>query len=210
MASSALTDAAAASAGLVLFAWCAHQRVPWAFAAAAGLLVTGVAIGRSLRRAASPSNLLGLDYRSGRTWLYALAGAGLGAAGGALHRNALGLTPFADAVRPFVIVACLIGAMEELVYRGWLFGRLLAWGRPAAVIGAAIAHAAYKMALFAWVPAVPGVDLPSLALWTMAAGLVLGATRAITGSVVPAVAAHIAFDFVVYGAAGEAPWWVWR
>jgi len=39
---------------------------------------------------------------------------------------------------------------------------------------------------------------------------VLGATRAITGSVVPAVVAHIAFDFVVYGAVGESPWWVWR
>src|SRR6185295_18817078 len=101
-------------------------------------------------------------------------------------------------------------ATEELIYRGWLFGRLQRFGAPAALIGAALAHAGYKTALFAWpLVASPAVDFASVAMLTTAGGVVLGALRASSRSLWPAIAAHAAFDFVVYGAVSHAPWWVW-
>jgi membrane protease YdiL (CAAX protease family) len=123
----------------------------------------------------------------------------------------LDLAPQATAgVTAFVIVACLIGATEELIFRGWLLGKARAFGWPAAVVIAAVAHTAYKTALFVW-PAVPvAVDLAGVACWTLAGGVVLGLLRACSGSLLPPLMAHAAFDFVVYRNVVHAPWWVWE
>jgi len=72
-----------------------------------------------------------------------------------------------------------------------------------------VAHAAYKTALFVWPPAPVAVDLVAILALTFIGGLVLGLLREASNSVLPPVAAHVAFDFVVYGALDQAPWWVW-
>ena len=109
----------------------------------------------------------------------------------------------------FVIVACLIGATEELIFRGWLLGKARTFGWPTAVVIAAVAHTAYKTALFAW-PAIPdAVDLAGISQLTVAGGIVLGLLRAFSGSVLPSLVAHAVFDFVVYRHVAHAPWWVW-
>jgi membrane protease YdiL (CAAX protease family) len=220
---------AAAAGGMVLFALCAHQGGAWAAIAAGGLIVTAVAIsgagqraegkgqregqrakGRGQRFGASPLEGFGLGHFSIATLGFTLAGAGIGAGAGLWHRYGLGLPLLPSvSVQPFVIVACLVGAAEELLYRGWLLGQARRFGWPAAIVIAAVAHAAYKTALFAWPPAPMLIDLWWLLLVTTAGGLVLGALRAFSGSVVPAIVAHVAFDFVVYRAVSDAPWWVW-
>jgi len=208
----------AASAGMMLFALFAHQRMPWSIAAAGGLMLAGTAMatagpraeGNGQRTRASPLVGLGLGRASTVTLLFALAGAGIGGAAGFWHRHGLDLpVQPPNGVQPFVIVACLIGAGEELVYRGWLMGQARRFGWPAAIVIAAIAHAGYKTALFAWPAAPVAVDLWEMLWLTTAGGLVLGVLRAWSGSVWPAVAAHVAFDFVVYRALSVAPWWVW-
>lgn len=210
---------AALPPGMVLFALCWHHGMPWSALAAAGLAMAGTAIaweghkaeGEEQTFGASPLQLVGLDHFSPTTLVFTLAGAGVGIAFGLLQRRALGmaLQP-AVGVQAFVIVACLIGATEELVYRGWLLGQAREFGWPAAIVIAAIAHAAYKTALFAW-PAAPGaVDLPHMMLLTTIGGLVAGLFRMWSGSLVPAIVAHMAFDFVVYRGVAEAPWWVWN
>ena len=204
------TGIAAASVGLVLFALCSHQGMPWLAVAAAALLMTAAVIGWLPFGDASTAGVLGLDSVSVKIALFSLVGVGIGTGGGLWHRSALGiaLQPVAG-VEAFVIVACLIGATEELVFRGWILGKARAFGWPAAVIIAAVAHAAYKTALFAW-PAVPvAVDLAGIARWTVAGGMVLGLLRAFSGSVVPSLVAHAVFDFVVYRCVAHAPWWVW-
>lgn len=201
---------AAAAAGMVIFAWCSHQAWPWAAASAGGLVLTAVAIARTPFAAVNPSAMLGLGRLTPKAVAFSAVGVALGIGAGLTHRNALGL-PLqpTSGVEWFVIAACLIGATEELLYRGWLLGRALTYGWPAAIVVAAAAHAAYKTALFAW-PAVPApIDLASLAVVTLLGGLVLGALRVLSGSLVPAVLAHVAFDFVVYRAVAHAPWWVW-
>lgn len=199
-----------ASAGMVIFAWCVHHGLPWTVVGAGGLLLSASAIGWSRFGGDSPAGVLGLEGFPPRVAVFSVVGCVVGAGGGFLHRSTLSmpLQP-AEGVEAFVAVACLIGATEELIYRGWLFGRVRALGWPAAVVIAAVAHGAYKTALFAW-PAVPvAVDLGGIALWTVAGGIVLGLLRVCSGSVVPAIVAHAAFDFVVYRAVAHAPWWVW-
>jgi membrane protease YdiL (CAAX protease family) len=201
---------AVASVGMTLFALCAHQGLPWLAVAAGGLLATAVAIGWSADDACLAA-VLGLDRWSVKIAVFTLVGVGIGVGGGLWHRSQLDLAPQATAgVAAFVIVACLIGATEELIFRGWLLGKARAFGWPAAVVIAAVAHTAYKTALFVW-PAVPvAVDLAGVARWTLAGGVVLGLLRASSGSLLPPLMAHAAFDFVVYRNLVHAPWWVWE
>lgn len=202
---------AAASVGMIVFALFWHHGLPWNAIGFTGLVLTAGAIaGHEQRTRTRPADLFGLDRCSIKTVAYAFLGAGLGAWAGLWHRSGLGLPLQPPAgVQPFVIVACLIGAAEELLYRGWLFGHARRFGWPAAVAIAALAHAAYKTALFAWPPMPIAVNLPDMMLWTTCGGIVLGLLRTSSGSIVPAIVAHAAFDFVVYRGMGSAPWWVW-
>jgi len=199
-----------AACGLVLLGLVSHRGLQWAALGAGALLVSAVAIARSLRRAARPLESLGLRPVTARTASWSVLGTLVGAGAAMLHRQAMGISIWpAAGVGAFALVACLIGATEELVYRGWLQGAVRPFGWPAAVACSALAHTAYKTALFAWVPESGSADLAAIALWTFVGGVVLGLLREISGSLLPAILAHAAFDFVVYGAMNHAPWWVW-
>jgi membrane protease YdiL (CAAX protease family) len=200
----------AVAAGMVAFALFSHRGLPWILVGTTGLLIAAASLERSLRRAPRVAALLGLDGFSGETVLFAIVGCALGAGAGLLHRRGLELPLLpAGGLEVFAAVACLIGATEELLYRGWLQGRLRALGWPVAVVVAAAAHAAYKSALFAWPPGPAEIDCAVIAGWTFVGGVVLGLLRQFSGSVVPSMVAHAAFDLLVYGAVAHAPWWVW-
>jgi len=207
-------EAVAASAGMVLFALTVHSGLPWTLLSVAGLVVAAAAIGLSLAGAPSACTLLGIARPSANASAKALLmiAAGLLAGGGlaVVYRLYVGLAAAAaGGIEAFVLLACLIGAAEEVVYRGYVQGRLSGLGWPAAVVLAAVAHAAYKTALFA-LPATPyEVNYLFLAAWTLLGGIAFGMLRQFSGSLAPPVAAHAAFDLVVYGAMAEAPWWVW-
>jgi membrane protease YdiL (CAAX protease family) len=210
MADRALNGIGALSAGMVLFALYSHQGFPSALIGAAGIAAAGAAIAWSGFGGGRPVAALGLERISFRTGAVCALGGALGLIMGLLHRWSLGLPALSQSVELFVVVACVIGMTEELIYRGWLFGRAKDYGLPTAVAVAALAHGMYKTALFVW-PGVPAaVSLPTMLVGTIVGGLMLGVLRAATGSVVPAMIAHATFDFVVYQAVAEAPWWVWR
>ena len=206
----AAIEISSVTVGMVVFALCSHRGGWWALASAAGLLASGATIGRSLGRAAAPRAMLGLARWSRALTLYVVAALAIGVTLGVADRYSLGLPLWpAGGLERFVIVACLIGATEELVYRGWLLGRAGVFGTAGAILAAAGTHALYKTALFAWPVGAPAVNLTSLALLTFAGGIVFGALRVSSASVVPSMIAHAAFDFMVYGAVAQAPWWVW-
>jgi membrane protease YdiL (CAAX protease family) len=127
------------------------------------------------------------------------------------YRTHLGTGILPLGLKPFAGVALLIGAAEELVYRGYAQGRLRAVGPVAAVLVAAGLHTAYKGALFAFPPA-PELrfDLVTVTAFTFAAGALFGVARERAGSVWPSLVAHAAFDLLVCGDAARAPWWVWH
>lgn len=204
------TETLAASVGMVVFAALSHRGLPWIVFGVGGLLAAAAAIEQSFRSADSPASLLGLCGPSRRALLFTAAGCAVGAGLGLLYRTRMGMRPLpVGGLTMFVALACVVGATEELVYRGWMQGRLRVFGWPAAVMGAAVAHAAYKTALFVWPPELMNLPLVVLATWTAAGGIVFGLLREFSGSVVPPMLAHAVFDFLVYGAVARAPWWVW-
>lgn len=120
-----------------------------------------------------------------------------------------GLTALPSRVGAFVVIAVLIGFVEEVVFRGFGQGGAQEWSRAGAILLASVSHAGYKALLFIF----PSQHLNSSPLelfgYTFLAGLALGYTRQKTGSLWPAVFAHCFFDFWVYMEQSSAPWWVW-
>ncbi|HSH08931.1 MAG TPA: CPBP family intramembrane glutamic endopeptidase [Oceanipulchritudo sp.] len=137
-------------------------------------------------------------------WLLALAVLGVGLA--LRLRWYEGYPVFPTKVSPFLVMAALIGLTEELVFRGYFYGRWMAWsGWGVAVVMAAVLHTAYKVALLASSGTANLVFLGSV---TLIAGLVLGLGRKVSGSIWPCVVFHVAFDICVYGDR-PTPWWIW-
>jgi membrane protease YdiL (CAAX protease family) len=120
-----------------------------------------------------------------------------------------GLPAIPSKIGGFVIVAVLIGFVEEVVFRGFVQGGAQQWNQTGAIVLASLSHAGYKALLFVF----PLQHLNNSALelfgYTFLAGLVLGYSRHITGSLWPAILAHCFFDFWLYMEQSSAPWWVW-
>jgi len=140
------------------------------------------------------------------SWKWLLAGAALGVGLALRLRWYEGYPIFPTTVQPFLIMAALIGLTEELVFRGYFYGRSMAWsGWGAAIFLSTILHTVYKVALLA------SSGMPNLVFLgtvTFIAGLFLGLGRKTSGSIWPCVVLHVAFDMWIYGDE-SAPWWVW-
>jgi membrane protease YdiL (CAAX protease family) len=174
-----------------------------------GLILAAAAIQQSLDNVVSWLELFGLLLGSRRFAFLALLGGLLGLLLGSLCRWEFEAALLPQKLGTFALVAPVIGAAEEIIYRGYVQGRLSQWGMTTAAGGAALAHTCYKCALFALPPRAAETDFLLLAGWTFLAGLLAGALRELAGSVGPSIAAHSVFDVVVYGELSEAPWWVW-
>ena len=119
-----------------------------------------------------------------------------------LHMQPAGLGRFA-------LIGALIGATEEVLFRGYIQGRLRGLGPLLALALAALCHTAYKSALFLFPPFPLQINFAFFGGSTFMGGLIFGAMREHTGSVIPPLAAHASFDIMVYGDYAGAPWWVW-
>lgn len=199
----------AACAGMTVFALFSHRPYPASIVAAAGLLATVAAVGLHAFDGDGAADVLGVARPSVRSVSLAAAGLGLGAAGAVAHRASIGLPDWPGPIQPFAVVACAVGATEELLYRGWVLGSLRRSGRAWAITASAAAHAAYKTALFAWPATSDRVDLGRMGVLTFLAGVVLGLLRVAGGGLAAPVVAHAAFDLLVYGAVASSPWWLW-
>jgi membrane protease YdiL (CAAX protease family) len=195
------------SAGMVVFALAAHRpsllapRIAGAALAAACLAV-------ALAKANRPAVMLGFT-KPGKTraWFALPLCLAVGIAAGMYYRTAQGRCLFPAALTGFCLLSTAIGGAEELAYRGFVQSQLRRWGPILPCIAAAGAHTAYKCALFA-MPA--GPERPaflSLALGTLIGGTVFGLMRQYLGSIAFPLAAHVAFDVIVYGDLAAAPWW---
>jgi len=238
----AVLEAAAASAGMVLFALFVRSGLPLVVLSGVGLMVTVLAVANAFRTGRRPSEVLGLLPLSGKVAAFLAAGCTVGVGFAVLHRVTWEMGTLPARLTSFAVVGAAIGVAEELLYRGYvqgwltraLVGALPGRGRSphrprhtggdrggcgdpprrvvymaVAVVLAAAAHTAYKTALFAFPPEGVAIDLGFLAVWTLIGGVVFGVLRALSGSVLPPLAAHVGFDIIVYGGNVEAPWWVW-
>lgn len=205
-------EVVAAGLGMVLFGLSVHERPPLVCLAPAGLLMTALSLGCFFAVEASPAAALGLGRFGRRAAVVSGAGIAIGLAIGLLYRTRWGWPVVPRALTGFALLFALIGATEELLYRGYVQGRLRRWGPVGAVLAATFLHALYKLALFASAPAALAGDPDCFFLVTVTflGGLGFGALRELSGSVAPPLLAHVVFDIIVYGERAAAPWWVWQ
>lgn len=202
-------EGATAASGLCIFALFAHSDLPLGALSICGLVVAALAMGYSLSREQEPLSVLGLSRPSRLALTLAFACCVFGLALGILYRWYCEWPMLPQTLRWFAPVAALIGGIEEVVYRGYLQGRLRMLGVSAAVVLAALGHTAYKSALFVFATTSANTDFVFLAAWTFLGGALFGIFRQVSKSVIPPMAAHMCFDIVVYGDLASAPWWVW-
>jgi membrane protease YdiL (CAAX protease family) len=119
------------------------------------------------------------------------------------------MTPLPLSIHSFVILSVLIGATEELTFRGVVQGEASCWNTTGAVYLSALAFAGYKALLFILPAAGNETNVFNLFIFTFLAGILLGYARKNTGSVWPCLVAHGLFDLLVYMETAKPPWWVW-
>lgn len=202
-------EALVASAGIIFFGTLFRCPLFPVWISAIGLLAAALAIGSSFHSAPHWAEVFGISLKSKRIGLWLLIGCAGGASFGMFSRISADVGALPSGIGQFVFVASAIGASEELLFRGYLQGRLRSIGPVSAAFLAAAAHSAYKVSLFVFLPEAVTVDHFSLGFYTFLAGVAAGALREWSGSVLPPLAGHVLFDIVVYGERSLAPWWVW-
>jgi membrane protease YdiL (CAAX protease family) len=132
-----------------------------------------------------------------------------GVIGAAWYRRYSGMHVMPDSISVFACVAMCIGAMEEFVFRGYFFQRLLPVNPSLAIGFSALAHACYKLALFISPWSHPHPWTFTFFYVSLIAYLLMGVLRYYAKTIWPVVLAHIIFDLLVYAGSLDAPWWVW-
>ena len=128
-------EAGLVSAGMVAFALLSAAGAARGLAAVAGLVLAVLALYLSMRTGAHPVRLFGLVRPRGWAWAAVPFGLALGAGLAMLYRWAWMPTVWPADFRGFVFVAMLIGAAEEVLYRGYVQGRVgVAMGVPRPVL----------------------------------------------------------------------------
>jgi membrane protease YdiL (CAAX protease family) len=107
------------------------------------------------------------------------------------------------------IISPVIGIAEELLFRGFILERMRPFGKIISVLSASAGHSLYKYLVLVSLPFDIGINFPFLITITFIVGLILGAFREVTNSIVPPACAHACFDILVYGEYTAAPVWVW-
>lgn len=173
-----------------------------------GLLLSGLIIGFSLRQI-SLLELFGLGKVDLRISLFTLAGLLIGCALGLFTRQHFMLGLFPASLTLIALLAPLVGAVEELVFRGYIQGILESLNRLFALVYAAVAHTGYKLLVIHSLGRPQEFDFLFLTQWTLLGGLVFGGLRFLSKSTFPPVLAHAVFDILLYGGSVIAPFWVW-
>ena len=194
--------------GILLFAGFIHHPSLLKLIAFGGLVLTAVAIGYSTRNMAIPE-AFGIGRLNRRILLYTIPAICLGILLGILCRNRFEMTLVPAGFTGVAFVAPLVGAAEELVFRGYIQGHLRPVGKMLSIVTASSVHTCYKLLVILSLGLPLQFDFFFLILWTFLGGLLFGILRELSRSSIPPLIAHAIFDIVLYGTLATAPIWVW-
>jgi len=195
-------------AGILLFAGFIHHPFPHILLAIVGLAGTAAMIGLSTRNIAV-LEIFGIQSLSGKILLYILPAIVLGLTLGILTRNRFELTLIPAGFTGVALVAPLVGAVEELIFRGYLQGQLRPTGKIFSIICASAFHTCYKLLVILSLALPLQFDFFFLIFWTFIGGMLFGTLRELSKSTLPPVIAHAVYDVILYGGLAAAPVWVW-
>jgi len=205
----AMITAAICSAGLAVFAFLIIYPYPFKLIAFIPLVITAFIISRNINWPVNASLFFVKNIYSLKLLSFCLIGLLMGIGGAMYYRGSFGMPVLPALFRSFVFVAMSIGIMEELVFRGFIQGRLSNYYPGFAIVFAAFAHATYKACLFLSPAAQQHHSLFLFYTWTFGAFILIGLLRHYSKSIVPALLVHAMFDLIVYAENLQAPWWVW-
>jgi membrane protease YdiL (CAAX protease family) len=196
--------------GVYIFALFIHGGPAQRVAALAALSAAAVVISLSISDLQSLLKYLGLSEFSRKIAVYSLAGLGLGILLALRCRRISNMALLPRTLTMIALIAPMIGITEELLFRGFLQGKLSGINIYAAILLSAFGHTLYKYLVLRSFPVDIGIDFLSLVVFTFIAGLMCGALRALSKSIIPACVTHSVFDILVYGGLSTWPVWVWK
>ncbi len=195
--------------GILLFTFFITGKITSIPIALAGIILAIVMVGIRLESAADLIRAFGFS-RLKKGSLYFLFISILAAfILGMLYRQSLELWILPRRLFPFALMASLIGATEELVFRGYIQTRLRVINIFVAVFAGALAHTCYKLVLFWSLESGALINYQGLIIWTLIGGLVFGILREASKNVIFPLICHVIFDIIVYGDRVIHPWWIW-
>lgn len=203
-----IRDVSISVLGILLFAGFIHQSFSLRLLAIMGLTLAGAAIAYSTRGQAIVE-VFAVNRFDQKVLLYSLLAIAVGALLGMLTRNTFDISLFPVRITAVALVAPLVGAAEELIFRGYIQGHLHPIGRIFSVVYASAVHTSYKLLIILTLSVPLQFDFFFLVLWTFVGGLLFGILRELSRSTLPPMIAHAVFDVVLYGGLATAPVWVW-
>jgi membrane protease YdiL (CAAX protease family) len=203
-----IRDVSLAVLSILIFASAIHKSFPVKLIALLGLTGTALIIAFSTRKQGA-LELFGLDRIRKKTLFYVLPAVGLGILLGILSRNSFDISLFPARITGVALVAPMVGAVEELIFRGYIQGHLRPIGKVFSIIYASAVHTCYKLLVILSLSIPLQFDFFYLVLWTFLGGLLFGSLKELSRSSLPPVIAHAVFDVVLYGGLATFPAWVW-
>lgn len=128
---------------------------------------------------------------------------------GMIYRNSLSIGVFPSRITHFAILASLVGASEELLFRGYLQTQTRRFGAMISILAGTSGHTLYKFCFFLSMQAGMEISLSGLVIWTLAGGIIFGTIKELSKSTWFPIICHVIFDIIVYGDRTIAPWWIW-
>lgn len=205
-----LIEAGLVLSGICVFAWFIHSTSVQRVIALIALGAAAVVISLSVPGIRSLLHSLGLAEFSKKTVVYSLAGLSLGVLLALRCRSIFNVSLLPQTLTVAALVAPLIGVCEELLFRGYLQGKLSNINIYVAIIVSSFGHTLYKYLVLRSLPTAIGIDFLSLVVFTFIAGIVCGVSRVLSKSIIPACVTHGIFDALVYGGLSTWPVWVWN
>ncbi len=204
-----LPEAILCTIALMVFAFFIHYEFPFRLLSIVALFIPAYFFNRNLKSLADLRKITDESVSLKIISLWIIAGIFLGLLFAILYRWHLEISLFPKSLHFFMFAAALIGCMEEIVFRGFIQNYVKSISTPFSIFFSTISHTAYKCCLFLSPMAVTDINIGFLAFWTMIAGILLGITKHLSKSLLPAIIAHGLFDILVYAEYVKAPWWVW-
>jgi membrane protease YdiL (CAAX protease family) len=195
--------------GIVIFSVFSHGKLIPFLVSLSGLLIAGIIINLNARTLKDLRLLFGFNKISGITVIYIVIAVVFGILIGVIYRRHQHDFVIPGRLTYFAVLAILIGATEELVFRGFIQGHTRRIGVIVSVIFATMSHTAYKCSIFLAHQSDYETDILFLMKWTIFGGLVFSVVREYSNNIMAPVAGHAVFDLLVYGDFADAPWWVW-
>ena len=195
--------------GLCIFAWFIHGDRFSFIIAMGGLILASSVISRAIIKSDSLLSVFGLDHWNKKIIIYCSIGIFIGIILALVSRYVYKLS-FIPGTLTFVAFASpLIGMTEELIFRGYMQGRLRKIHIISSIYIAAASHTLYKFLVLRSLPDGIRIHFFALITLTFGVGILLGYLRELSGNALPAMIMHATFDIVLYGDFTEMPEWVW-